>query len=410
MMRLIFFSIVLLGLYACENPYRGLTDFEIKAAAKERFLLLADTSEIAVVKVEASPGTFYKVAYNTQQDTGRIYFFDDYKREYSHMISFRKRGECTIEHVDFVDMNRDDLPEMLITLYFKRGIDFRRREFLVYSNPFKRETTKKVFDKVIFQSWGDILGFDSLDNPLRDFRYNNDAIVRSEGGDLLIEGLIDGVEGKCETWKYDLLKDTFILTEVYHHKKLRDESFVFNGDEKGKKQLVPITGSRPPHCNHIQVYDAKERPVFIPKNIVSSLRCTRFARLSPNSKYLIFEDSAKLGLSLYRFSDGKTQQLLSYSSSMEGISDLYWKGDSFFFIAVNHEEFVQHTRLYICKPTSNGFNISYNDVKITYSCDDGLCHSVLGEDFSYDKGVLKYVSYGNNLEDYTDIQVMKIDF
>ena len=372
---------VLLGFGSCQNPYKHLTDSEIRAASSQRFNMIRDTSEIEVLRVEPYAGDTWAVSYNMGTDTARVFFFRDREKSFSHRFSFLHKDVCRIENIQFEDVTGDDHPEMLLWLYFDQGLGYQLREFLVFRDPFLTgpNMRRPVLELPIYKSWGKIERFDYFNLAKYKFRKEFDANLYFEKEYITLEGVLGEKERQLWVYKWTPEADTFKLSYEGTLNLLHEASTVFNGSVKGAKILRKVTSNQS-ICEHLEVQDKIGRAIPIPLEVKNALTCATNVHLSPNGQFLFYYDSKGKQLSLYNFGNNQIHKVGYYKTGIDGLSEPIWVNNRLIILAVNNEEFKFKTK--IISVFLSSFLIETYDVKVAYDCNERqICAPKIGRDF-----------------------------
>ena len=380
-----FYLVLLEGVFSCfsscQNPYKHLTDSEIRAASSQRFNMIRDTSEIEVFRVEPYAGDTWAVSYNMGTDTARVFFFRDREKAFSHRFSFLHKDVCRIEDIQFEDVTGDDHPEMLLWLYFDQGLGYQLREFLVFRDPFLAgpNTRRPVLELPVYKSWGKIERFDYFNLAKYRFRKEFDTNLYFEKEYITLEGVLGEKDRQLWVYKWTPEADTFKLSYEGALNLLHKASTVFNGSVKGVKTLRKVSSNQSV-CEHLEVQDKIGRAVPVPPAVKTALTCATNVHLSPNGQFLFYYDGKCKQLSLYNFSNSQIYKIGTYKTGIDGLSAPIWQNNRLIILAVNNEEFKFKTK--VISLNFSDFLVSNYDVKVSYTCNERqICAPQIGYDF-----------------------------
>jgi hypothetical protein len=373
----------LLFLQACTA--KELRPAALRLSAAPFFAHLPDTAALGVECIAADAGSPWWVVYNRYPDTPQVLFFRAPHYRPAHRIRLAGLPPCTVSDLRFVDPRGDGDWLLWLELFFDHGSNYRKRAVRLYRYPFRKRGHREVLEAVTLESWSRIDGFDSLDNPIIRRNTPYDATLMGHADGFRLEGTIDGINGRVLWYAWDTLAHRYLPSERENLPVAKVPDQAAGGLYQGRKKLRKGEGNRPA-CTAWQLVDASDRPVHLPEPVQSSLQCSQVASLSPDGRFLVYEDSLALNLTIFDFEKKQTKTLYRYAKTLEGISDIKWSpsGKHFVTVLVNHEELPDDTEiLYGTVRPDGGFSVEKKEVGIPFVCLGQRC-TVAKEDYTFD--------------------------
>jgi hypothetical protein len=357
----------------------------LRLSAAPFFPHLPDTAALGVRSFSVDADSPWWVVYNQYPDTPQILFFRAPHYRPAHRIRLEGLPPCTVSDLRFVDPRGDGDWLLWLELFFDYGSTYRKRAVRLYRYPFRKRGHREVLEAVTLESWCRTDGFDSLDNPIIRRNTPFDATLIGYADGFRLEGTIDGKNDRVLWYAWDTLANRYLPFEqaTTPVAKVSDQSA--GGWFQGRKKLRKGEGLSP-LCTSWMLVDESDRPIYLPELVQSSLRCSQVASLSPDGRYLVFEDSAAMNLSIFDFEKNQKTTLYRYAKTLEGISDFHWSPSGLHFVTVviNHEELPDDTAiLYFTVRPAGGFSLEKKEVGIPFDC-LGLRCTAAQEDYAFD--------------------------
>lgn len=389
--RILSFSAFLTLLSCIQQGKLSVSDIKevaVKHFREKGFHAIKDTSHIHVKRIQTGFEDEWFVAFNAVMSKPVLFLYHvSDPNELPHYIPLNNKSEGIIEHVDFENVTNDDDYELVIELHFDYGLAYQAREIIILRHPFGNPAYE-IFSFPFEQVWESI---DSFDNryglPEHSKRVENHSVYEFFEGYILIRGTVNYRENHLLEYKWNKANEEFLL--------ILDEEFQEAEDEenkggivhkvKGNKVLVEVN-SHEDNCLAYLLEDAKGHVLDIPKKIHDELLCSQVTSLSANGRYLIYTDLAQNAICLYDIEQKKNRSILKDFNSYEGISEITWPPKSssqFGFVSINHEEFLENTRIHIFTLRNDQqFHEQIYKKKVHYICDvEGLCVPL--KDYNY---------------------------
>lgn len=385
---------------ACTPP--ELKPSAIRRTAAKHYPNLADTAQLGLTRFSPRPGTTWWVVYNRFPDTARLLFYRSPKNTPLYRINYYDKPPCAITNVRVADNEGDGSFDLWVELLFDYGVSYQRRETHLYRHPFDPDLLDEVLEVTTFETWNHVETFDTLDNPQYKNNIYFDAALLPAASGFTLEGTIAGKRDEILEYAWDSLLQRYVPAE--ERKLLRHPRVLgaANGVARGGKILRRVDPWRP-ECQTYQLLDAKARPLPLPAAVGQALECTDVAGLSPQGRYLVYEDSARAHLCLYDTEAKKTTVLLRYAAALEGVSQIVWSpsGKRFATVIVNHEELPDDTAILLFELLPDGrCTLQKRPAKVRYDCAGHRCAAIPGQDFRFEgENAVRYRSYRQEVDE-----------
>lgn len=393
---------------ACHRPTLQAPD--AKVFGKKYFQAIKDTSEMGVLPFHSAIDSNWFVAFNREQDTARVIFFTPRSDTPHHVLTLRDRPPCAIKGLSFMDVNADGKYDMVLDILFDYGLGYRKKQTLVYEYPFDEFYTRPILEVQTYEEWNKVTAFDSLNNPTYVQSITYDASLRMASGQVSLEGLINGTHDLILQYAWDSLRREYHpFTEKNRLRWLRLKGKA-DGNPKGPKRLMQVE-SEHDGCAVFQLIDKNNRLVPVPPKVGAAMECAGHLSLSPNGRYLVFEDSAQSNLCVLDFNTGSVKTLLKYTETLEGISKPLWSksGNSLAVVAINQEEYPENTRVFVYRPSGDEWPVRAFPVKVRYECEGDVCTAIPGVDFYFENDkALIYRTYKQELDERQGIRRIEL--
>jgi hypothetical protein len=418
-MRLSFF-LLLLSFGACFAPPLKFRPEDVKERSLPRYLGLKDTNQIAVIKISENLDRHWYVAYNTEQDSCRLFFFQTEKpREAPLELHFPGKSPGKISKLLFEDITHDGENELILEIKYDYGLTFQGRDLIIYQHPFATEAGKRkiIFNFDLKRVWGQIDSFDNdFGMPHESFNVENDAQASYTEDMIRIRGTIQTKPKHALTYKWDeAIKQFKLISEEAMHEATEEEAHGTVGNFKGKKILTPVT-SHEKDCKSYVLEDEAGHPIDLPKRIKQALLCSRVVGISPNGQYLVYTSMQNNRIELLDLDTDTEHTLLENYQAHEGVSEIIWSSGQYralAFVAVDHENYPDNTRLVIYQIGRKGQNRQrYFDLPILYTCEQhsGFCAPVKDYDFRFGPGTSLLYRFQNTENPKNDYKTLNLDF
>ncbi len=379
------FAAALAGwLSACSSP--DLRPETLKLVASRQFPAAPDTSYLGVARFSEGTDKVWWMVYNRYADSPQVVFYRAPRYEVSHRIRFDRLPPCEISGLRIIDPQNDGNWLLWLDLTFDHGTVYQKREAHIFRSPFESDDWQKVLETVTYEAWSNIESFDSLDNPLIRRRIGFDAALDAAPEGFCLTGTIDGLKNERLCFGWDDGREQFLPIAKEHLVRFSPSDTVGRAPNKTGLQIKKMDAWRV-QCNTWSVLDRTGQPVALPDFLSKALECSDIASISPDGRFLVYEDSSRKNLCLYDFEKKRKKVLFSYPPSQTGISDILWSptGKRFGTVLVDPSEYPEETSvlLFSLKPDGH-FSPLLKPARVPFSCDAGRCFARPEEDYRFE--------------------------